>query len=496
MARLRELLNSIFTSRVVNFLLLAVALLLLAYTSSRAALLGMTHDESSTWLNFQHQIVWDSFFNTSYWHSANLHILNTLLMQWSEAIFGSGELALRLPNVLAHIVYILFSYRLISDLVRDKWILFVGFVLLNVNPYLLDFFSLARGYGLSIAFIMMSLYYVFRSLDSYKPGDIILAYFGAFLAVLANFTALQYFLVMGLSMFCVLSLPWINGIYGKDLTFFKRHFNVLCGFIFALLLGILLYMPVTYLQERGEFLWGVDDLYTTFRLLTQDTLYSQSYFGKPTVSVMLNFGLLLASASMLFGLYQGFRGRGEVVNRPYFLAAFLSVVLLISLVAQHYLLGSMYPVSRKALMLIPFGALLFFFPIAEIARTRGAFGIGLAVFFSFFMINHLGRSMNFKHSREWKYDAYTKDMVEYLDRITAGRDEVILGTHWLYSHTANFYMKTMPVPQVLEVPYSKDLAKDTPYEYYYVPAYEGHLLDPAYELEALFGNEHALFRLK
>ena len=86
--------------------------------------------------------------------------LNTLLMRVSQYVFGQSELALRLPNVAAFGLYGAASVMLLSQ-VRHVEAKAVGFSLLVVNPFLLEFFGLARGYGLSLAFLAAAFACVF-----------------------------------------------------------------------------------------------------------------------------------------------------------------------------------------------------------------------------------------------------------------------------------------------------------------------------------------------
>ena len=49
-------------------------------------------------------------------------------------------------------------------------IVIAGFVLLALNPFVLDFFSLARGYGLALACLMSSLYLLARAHEEEPEG--------------------------------------------------------------------------------------------------------------------------------------------------------------------------------------------------------------------------------------------------------------------------------------------------------------------------------------
>jgi hypothetical protein len=74
----------------------------------------------------------------------------------------------------------------------------LGFLLLNLNPYMLEFFSLARGYGLALGFMMCSIYFCLRYLESRERGplNVFLASLFAGLSLLSSFPFANYYLGM------------------------------------------------------------------------------------------------------------------------------------------------------------------------------------------------------------------------------------------------------------------------------------------------------------
>src|ERR1035437_1317124 len=178
--------------RITNSILFSVGFILFAYVIVRTYLLAFTWDESYSYLKF----VKNGFMNLEHFDdmSANNHLLNTLLMIIFSKVFGVTELALRLPNVLAYLLFLIYSAKLVRHL-SSKTLIIGAFLIINLNPFLLDFFSLARGYGLSMALMMGSLFYAYKFIQRKE------SYLGAFisvlfasLAILANFTLIIYFL--------------------------------------------------------------------------------------------------------------------------------------------------------------------------------------------------------------------------------------------------------------------------------------------------------------
>ena len=176
---------------ITSLTLVLLSLLLLFYTVYRATTLSFTHDES---LTYNHHISKSIKEIVSYEPPvlANNHILNTLLMKLCGNIFGGSELALRMPNLIAHLVYLIISI-LWLQMFHNSIVKLCGFVLLNFNPYLLDFFSLARGYGLALSLVLVSAYFFVSSTDD-RPARVVVSFFSAAAAVLCNFALLNYYL--------------------------------------------------------------------------------------------------------------------------------------------------------------------------------------------------------------------------------------------------------------------------------------------------------------
>ncbi len=127
-----------------------------SYVAIRAWCVPLTIDEANTFNNYISR--W--LFNLFQVDTANNHILNTLLTWLVTRIAGTGELALRLPNLLVYLLYLVFSFRIFQRYSHDLTAV-SGFVVLNANPYVLEFFSLCRGYGLALGLFMAGLFCLF-----------------------------------------------------------------------------------------------------------------------------------------------------------------------------------------------------------------------------------------------------------------------------------------------------------------------------------------------
>jgi len=231
------------------YFLLIAAIYLFAVTAYRASNLSMTHDESGTYMFFIQENVMDYFHQKGLWRSANNHLLNTMGMQMSVDTFGQSDLTVRLPNVLACLLYLM-SLLGIIKLCFKRWeVQVLAFALLALNPFLNDFFSLARGYGMSVGFQLFALYQFISFFKKQKSIHLVLAYLGLGLASLSLFTNLLFIPA------CTAAL-WL--VYFLD----REKYQPLKLDIFttpivaAVALGILVYVPITALSHLDEFKYG------------------------------------------------------------------------------------------------------------------------------------------------------------------------------------------------------------------------------------------------
>jgi len=135
---------------------------LLIFEVARASRVAFTIDEATTYLLYLSSDV-AAVFNLNW--ATNNHFLNTLLAKLFLTLGGPSELVLRLPSLLGYGLYLLFSFLILDRFIRNKIIVVCGFLLLNLNPYVLDFFSLCRGFGLSLGLLMAALFFFFSYLD-------------------------------------------------------------------------------------------------------------------------------------------------------------------------------------------------------------------------------------------------------------------------------------------------------------------------------------------
>ena len=118
----------------------------------RAATQSISHDEARSFLLFI-QGPWRNAFAPS---GAN-HLLLVVVSRAVLWLLPVSELTLRLPTVGGAVVYGLASAWLLRRFVADPWLRTAILALMTMNPYVLDFFSVARGYGIMLACLLAAI---------------------------------------------------------------------------------------------------------------------------------------------------------------------------------------------------------------------------------------------------------------------------------------------------------------------------------------------------
>jgi hypothetical protein len=420
---------------IVNTVIFIISLLLLIYSGLRAASLSFTIDESISYNVF----VPLSFMDIVSFKIAiaNNHMINSLCMKYISIFFGSNELLLRLPSILSHIVYIVFSYKIIRK-VSSPVILLAGFLFLNLNPYLLDFFSLARGYSMAVAFTIVSMYFLLNYIEFSKAKSIIWSLIFAMLAVLSNFTLLIYFIAL----LSVINIYWIVSMSNFSINdLLKRNVPV---FICSVALIVIMFEPIRKLIKYKEFYdGGITSFWSdTVGSLISASLYDQSYWQTPFLFIKY---LIVFCSLILFitFVYKTYKNKLRIFNDKVSVTILLLFISILVPVAQHILLKSYFPINRMALVYLPLFLIPIILLVSDAAKSYKMKLLILPVMLIFagVVTYHTFHSSNTSYALYWKFDADTKNMLSDLE-IRVQNDEkspIKLGAMWLYEPAINYY---------------------------------------------------------
>ncbi|HUS07063.1 MAG TPA: glycosyltransferase family 39 protein, partial [Bryobacteraceae bacterium] len=143
-----------------TYVWIAIALLvcLFAMNVYRAATQAITIDEAFTSQLYLSKDLHTILNN----YDANNHVLFTLCSKWLVNHYGNSEFTIRLASVLGGMLYLVAVYLVCRLLFGAGWLLPSGVAMLCLNPFLVDYLSVGRGYGMGLGFWMYALYCCLR----------------------------------------------------------------------------------------------------------------------------------------------------------------------------------------------------------------------------------------------------------------------------------------------------------------------------------------------
>lgn len=317
-----------------------LGLMFFCYALLRAWKLSFTHDEAYTFLRHVRNALADLI--TLKEVDPNHHPLNTLLMKLFFMLFGSHWLVLRMPTLLAYVLYLYFA----THILRHSASLLIGvagFILLNSNPFQLDFFSLARGYGGALACVMAALYYVqiYLRTGLSKEKYVWYAAIWAGLAPLFHISLLNFFLpfVAVLGLFVL-----IHTFYPPDNTLPRRNrlvnlWKSLAPLVVITLAVLAYLLPMAFrFKETGELDFAGNSGFLTDTVGT--LIWSSLYIGEATAKILyshylLAFVCISVAAAVLIFLARLFRKQiSWERSLPLFVLCLLTVAIL-AIILQH-----------------------------------------------------------------------------------------------------------------------------------------------------------------
>ncbi len=461
------MLNSIKKIQPGNFLLLVVMFLLLFYVVYRAYNLSITHDEG---LSFE-IILGNKYLS----ETANNHFLNTFLMSVCYKLFGSSELSLRIPNILGFILYAFACFELLKN--KNIFIILTGISLLLLNPYLMDFFSLARGYGLGLGFFMLSLLYLLRATQAKTTNSFLIkASLTMLFSVAACFSNLTYINTN----LVVLSLLFISFLVMKKEWKGSRKMIVLTTIILLINLCCLagLMIELLKLRDAHELYQGGTNGFIPDTLdgLVQCSLYLSSLHYSQLFKLVLCRSVLLLYIIMLVYVILI-----HEYSKLSVLMIFLSLMVIGPLL-ENLFFGTALPAGRTALLYIPLMGLSVSFFMEGLLDTSPQLiarnAVNVFTFFIFFVpvsFNFL-TNMNLSYCLEWQYDMDSKNMLQELNKIRHKKNsQTSLGITWFFYSSINFYRNTLHLDWLNEV--GKGGLKPEN-DYYYISDDELNIIPP------------------
>lgn len=429
----------------------AVVLIIVAL---RCILVPFSHDEVATFNFYIQPGRFLPFFSHP---DANGHFLTSATSWICFKLVGSSPQALRIPDIFAFAV-LCFGVFKITKLFNGLFtkIIFSSSFILSYN--FICFYSLCRGYGISMAFLTVALYYFFVYLR-----------YGAFnhfwkfivfsqIALSANLTLV--FVVMITTAFVVV-MQMKNKVLGNAKTM-----------VILLAHAALTFFWIKYaffLKESGALYYGGGESYwkVTFASLIETIFFKDGFVN----AIMLGIFFIM----LIYWLYKFIRERMDFALNSSFSISFITFCTLIVL---FYLLkkfvGVNYPEDRTGLFFYVFYCISFAFMISELKKHFQA----LLLVIPFVYLAHFVLHVNLRvHS--WRvYETMPAEFFSILKseqatadhRITIGGHRVREFFYAFLNYKSSIKLNHMTSPEALQMntDYALAYKQDKPwYDPYY-----------------------------
>ncbi len=434
---------------------IAIVIGVFAVNVYRARYQSITADEA---------FAWDLYIaNPFHWilsvYGANNHVLQTLLSRLSVQALGLSELTLRLPSLAGGLLYLMFVYKLCRILFSNLLTFLLALAALTINPFIMDYLSAARGYGMALGFFMAGLYFAIRFFnDESKAGDARGVTLGCIALGLSISTTLA-FLFPAIALAGIFTLLRLMDTHAAT---WRRRLLWSAGRVWLPLVGptiLFLSIPLAH-AKRDDFYYGRDSLRDTALSLLGPSLFHQYGPWGPdtipaniirTVEIIMRWVVPVILALVLITLAlvcrRWMKGRDfhrlGSLDRAYFLIGAVFAISLGMLVAAHYLAGLLYPLNRTGIYLVALltlGCML----LIEYARNAPYLRPAIVILASapaviaivFFLF---GFTTSYYY--EWRYDAGTKRIFHLLEAHNQFNtsEKVRVGANWRLNFSLNFY---------------------------------------------------------
>ncbi|MEJ6736122.1 MAG: hypothetical protein QNK84_03680 [Flavobacteriales bacterium] len=390
-------------------------------------------------------------FDDSHFYIANNHVLNTLFGYISYYTLGDSPFAFRIFNVLAFVVYSYYSVKIIKLFSKSRMSAIIGLVFLFLNPFMLEFFSLYRGYGLSLA-CASGLIYNFSKycFEEQELKFVVRGTAFSVLAIYANFALLiPVFIVQ------ILCLVFINKSI-KVTEILKRKETLI--FILSAIFLIPAVSNILILSELKELYFGGDSSFVndTLNSFVEYTLYSKNELDRIVLTVTI----------VLMVLYALFFSK----SKELLYITFVIIGLAIFPTVLNFLLETKFVIERASLYVIPFFG-IFFMVLYDNYLKQKWIKVVLSFMLIFLTVSAVKKSIksyNINTTTTWRTDSNNKDvLIDVLE--LNNNNSFSLAVFWVFEDVTKYYAERYSLKQLQSI---KRLGSNKPIEpgidYYYV----------------------------
>ena len=271
---------------------------------------------------------------------ANNHILNSLISHQCFRLFGDHFFVYRLFSVLTFPIYFFAGRKLLLK-TKSPFSIFILLALISVH-WIFDYFSFSRGYGPSLAFLVLAFYLIQRWFETKKTHLYIAVIFFFAAALLCNLSLLIPLVIL------LFYLIFVSIIHAKQFTVRQLAgfwITTLCFMTFL----VPVYIYINKLKKAGALWWGSKEglWEVTGKSISKNIFFSESEVFK----YLMVFGIALSVATLLRRWKNS--GLKNLLLDPSWWIPVLFVLTLFGIWVSSKMLDVNYPMDRVGMYLVP-----------------------------------------------------------------------------------------------------------------------------------------------
>jgi hypothetical protein len=481
-----------YLQKKITFLPVLLCACIVFYLVLRIVSCNFTIDEVASYQQFVGNSISDIFISKSVdknW-APNNHILNTLCMKLAVFLFGPKDWAMRIHSVLAFIVcfYYCFSITQIITTNKNRQLFYV--ILCLCNPYVLDFFSLARGYALCLSFLMAAFYYLLLYIERHTTKDIRNLSIAMSLAMLSNFSILYYYALLTPILLCTMFL------HHQNIEFKKQFFIVIT---FTILTALICYTPLHTSMQSKYLAGGTSSFYKdgllfyVYQFIHKSPIINNNFVhssGAPITQLFGNFFINAWGILSVIALYFSYKAKDLHFKK---LLLFISITIALAIVFIILFYGKQIPLPRGRTILIY--TLPFYLSVCfafEIIIQKVQHMKIVLVSLVFVLLFHFVSCMNLGNPFEWWDTGEAKATLAYLSTIKK-EQPIEIGAENSQYISLVFYAETK-YKNEFSITY-KDEKNQESFPYLVYPDWKTNLIDSQYHLLTKIGSS-CIFELE
>ena len=409
-----------------------LGLAFVVYLILRAKLIPMTVDEVSTCLSHVPRSLLDIVFYQND-PVPNNHVLNTLGIKILSWFFGMYHVTARVPALVGGVLFLTAAVAF-TQWNNRWWMRAFTFVILLCNPFVVEFFALARGYGLAVGIMLLAVWQAVAYLKAPKPQRIINAALLAFLAVEANFTLLNWFVPF---VFFLLIL-----VYQQEKSAFLRSAWPIFSAI--LLTGGFAYWPITRMRATDQFqFWGSSSFFKdTMVPLLKSSTHRHPYLGADTVEIFAWMIIAFSLVVWALALLRWVKNKGQL-DAIVLLSGIYAGTILFNF-AQGILFKTPFLDARTSIFLYPLLALQLIATANWLQSKWNYWALCLVIPIGLFGIANFNNNRNLNSTTEWWFDKGTFAVLEYMKETYEAEGKhtpYSIDSYWVNYNSLDFHTK-------------------------------------------------------